>query len=356
MIVAGGGTGGHLFPGVAVAREMVSRFEQAQILFVTGRRRIESEILERSGFMQTSISIEGIKGRGWKKGAGVIMKLPLSLFQSLGIIRRFRPDLVLGLGGYSAGPLCLAARVMGIPTALQEQNSFPGLTNRLLCRVVDRVFISFEESREHFGGGSLLLTGNPVREALLRHRPKKESGRAFTVLVTGGSQGARAVNQAFVSALEILKKRGKEPEVIHQTGEIDYPLVAEAYRREGLRGDVRPFIEDMAEAYDQADMVVGRAGATTISELAALGKPAILIPYPYAANRHQETNARMLVDAGGAEMLLEEHLTGDVLADLLSKYMADRSALEEMGKRSRAKGRPEAARVIVDHIMEMINS
>ena len=353
MIVAGGGTGGHLFPGLAVSREIGRRFEKADILFVTGRRRMESAILKRSGFQQASIAIEGLKGRGWKKGAMVLMKLPFSLFQSSGIIKRFRPDLVLGVGGYSAGPLCLAARIKGIPTAIHEQNSYPGLTNRLLCRIVNRVFISFEESREHFPGGNLILTGNPVRRELLVGASKVKKNREFTVLVTGGSQGARAVNDAFVVALGVLKKMGKEPGVIHQTGEIDYERVTEAYRADKLQGKVEPFIEDMAEAYGRADLGVGRAGATTVSELAALGKPAILIPYPYATNNHQETNARVLVEAGGAEMLLEKDLTGKILAGFLVRFMEDHAGLEEMGKRSKAAGRAEATEVIVDRLMEM---
>ena len=354
MIVAGGGTGGHLFPGLAVSREISRRFQRADILFVTGRRRMESSILKRSGFQQASIAIEGLKGRGWKKGAKVLMKLPYSLFQSFGIIKAFRPDLVLGVGGYSAGPLCLAARIKGIPTAIHEQNSYPGLTNRLLCRIVHRVFISFEESREHFPGGNLIRTGNPVRRELLVGASGVKGNGRFTILVTGGSQGARAVNDAFVVALGVLKKMGKEPQVIHQTGEIDYERVVDAYQEEKLQGEVNPFIEDMAEAYGRADMVVGRAGATTISELAALGKPAILIPYPYATNNHQETNARVLVEAGGAEMLLEKDLTGEILAGFLLKFMEDNAALQEMGERSKAAGRTEATGVIVDHLIEMM--
>lgn len=299
--------------------------------------------------------MEGLKGRGWKRGAVVLAKLPVSLFQSLAVIRRFSPDLVLGVGGYSAGPLCLAAKIMGIPTAIHEQNSYPGLTNRLLCRVVDRVFISFQESRSHFSGGTLLLTGNPVREELLLKKGGAgREDRGFTLLVMGGSQGARAINRAFVEALEVLRERGKEPTVIHQTGEGDYAEVLEAYRAGGLRGEVLPFIEDMAGAYGRADLVLSRAGATTVSELAVLGLPSILIPYPYAANRHQETNARMLVEAGGGEMVLEKDLSGEGLAGLLVGYMEDRKALLEMGRRAEAVGRADAAGVIADNLVEMM--
>ncbi|MGD2124825.1 MAG: undecaprenyldiphospho-muramoylpentapeptide beta-N-acetylglucosaminyltransferase [Desulfobacteraceae bacterium] len=355
IIIAGGGTGGHLFPGVAVAMEMCRRYEDAKILFVTGERKMESEILSRSGFLQASIAVEGIKGRGWKKGAMVVLKLPWGFLQSMMIIKRFSPRLVLGVGGYSSGPVCLAARMMGIPSAVHEQNSFPGLTNRLLCKRVDRVFIAFEESRAHFPGGSLFLTGNPIREALLKEKaPEERRDTGFTVLVMGGSQGARAINEAFVESLAILRNRGRDPVVIHQTGERDYSRVLEAYRQRGLEGKVTPFIQEMADAYNRANIVVSRAGASTVSELAALGKPSILIPYPHAANRHQETNAGVLVQVGGAEMVLQKNLSGEGLADLLMRYMDDRVALQKMGDAARRVGRPDAARVIADLLMDMI--
>ncbi|MBW1860853.1 MAG: undecaprenyldiphospho-muramoylpentapeptide beta-N-acetylglucosaminyltransferase [Deltaproteobacteria bacterium] len=354
-IIAGGGTGGHLFPGVAIAREICRRYQRASMLFVTGRRKMETEILTRSGFCQTSIVVEGLKGMGWKKRTIALLKLPLSFFQSISIIKRFSPHLVLGVGGYSAGPVCLAARLMGIPTAIHEQNSFPGLTNRILCRIVDRVFISFEESRKYFPGGSLYLTGNPLREELLiEKKPDDKGNKKITILVVGGSQGARAINKAFVAALEILKNKGEDPLSIHQTGETDYSQVVEAYRQRGLKGDIMPFIQDMAEAYHLADIVVSRAGATTVSELAALGKPSILIPYPHAANRHQEINARMLVQAGGAEMMLQEDLSGEGLAGILMKYMNNRRDLREMGAQAQKMGQGDAAKDIVNQLVDMI--
>ena len=361
-MIAGGGTGGHLFPGVAIAKEIKNRYGRANILFVTGRRKMESDILTDSGFRQASINIEGIKGRGWKKGLMVLIKLPYSLLQSASIIKRFSPHLVIGVGGYSAGPVCMAARIMGIPTAIHEQNSFPGLTNRLLSRIVDRVFISFEQSREHFPGGPLHLTGNPIREELFleesaceeEKRAHERADKRFTILVVGGSQGARAINRAFVKALETLKRKGREPRVIHQTGQTDYANTVEEYRLRKLKGDISPFVQDMALAYHRADIVLSRAGATTVSELAALGKPAILIPYPFAANRHQEINARMLVQAGGAEMIIQKDLRGDGLAGLLIKYMDDNKVLEKMGRRALKAGRRDAARVIVDQLAGMM--
>jgi UDP-N-acetylglucosamine--N-acetylmuramyl-(pentapeptide) pyrophosphoryl-undecaprenol N-acetylglucosamine transferase len=246
---------------------------------------------------------------------------------------------------------------MGVPSAIHEQNSFPGLTNRLLCKRVDRVFISFEESRKHFPGGTLLLTGNPIRrELLMKEGMDRETKERFTILVTGGSQGAHAVNAVFVESMEALKGQRRDVYAIHQAGERDYAWVAEAYQQKALPGEVFPFIHDMAAAYHRADVVVSRAGASTISELAALGKPSILVPYPHAANNHQEANARVLVERGGAEMFLQKDFTGQGLSDLLMKYMDDQEALERMGRAAKEAGRPEAAQVIADLLADMIRT
>ena len=354
-IIAGGGTGGHLFPGIAIARELEKRFKEKEILFVVGHRKMESELLAQYGYRITSIDVEGLKGRGWKKGLSVMVKLPKSIFQSASTLKKFSPSLVLGVGGYSAGPVCLTARFMGIPTAIHEQNSYPGLTNRLLSRVVDRVFISFEESRDHLQGNSVFLTGNPVRDELFSvDRMGAERKKPFTILVVGGSQGATAINKSFTETLEYLNAKGRNPEVIHQTGEADYQRVVDDYRERKLRGELSPFIQDMTTAYNRADVVVSRAGATTIFELAALGKPSILIPYPYAANQHQMINARSLVRVGGAEMILQNDLNTETLARILIKYMDDPLALKEMSTHTKKMARPNATRVIVDHLLEMI--
>jgi len=354
VIIAGGGTGGHLFPGIAVAKEVQKRYSAADIRFIIGRRKMESDILSSLGYPQETIRVKGIKGRSGREGLMVLFSLPYSLLQCFSILRRFAPHLVLGMGGYSAGPVCVAARIMGIPTAIHEQNSFPGLTNRLLARVVDRVFISWAISAEHLSGPTPHLTGNPVREEMIaKANAYKRKTRGFTVLVVGGSLGARAVNRAFAATLEILKAKDKMPNVIHQSGETDYGRVVQDYEERGIKGDIVPFIRDMGEAYGRADIVVGRAGATTVSELAAIGKPSVLIPYPFAANRHQEINAKMLVQEGGARMILEENLSGEVLSGLLMKYMDDKRALEEMGKCAARVGRRDAAKVIVDHLEEM---
>ncbi|MFC1532718.1 undecaprenyldiphospho-muramoylpentapeptide beta-N-acetylglucosaminyltransferase [Thermodesulfobacteriota bacterium] len=355
IIIAGGGTGGHLFPGVAIGKEVLDRYAGSEVIFVTGGRRFESDILTGIGFKQITIKVEGIMGRGWKKVIMAMLMLPYGFAQSFSIIKRLSPRLILGVGGYSAGPVCLAARIMGKPTAIHEQNSFPGLTNRLLCRIVDKVFISFEQSRVHFPAGSIFLTGNPLRQEFLEKKelPGNEDKR-FTILVTGGSQGAIAINKAFVAALEILKNRGKDPLVIHHTGETDFNRVIKAYRKRRLQGDITPFIYDMQDAYRRADIFIGRAGAGTIFELAGMAKPSILIPYPHAANREQEANARALAEVGGAEIILQDDLSPERLADLLIRYMEDRTTLIKMGEQARKMARHDATKIIVDQLEEMM--
>ncbi len=355
VIIAGGGTGGHLFPGIAVAKEISKRFHGSNILFVTAGRDLETRILKRAGFSQESIAVEGIKGKGVLGSIRSLFKLPLSLFQSLAVIKRFSPDIILGVGGYSSGPLCLSGRLKKVPVVIHEQNSYPGLTNRFLCRIADRVFISFEESRDFFSSGKLILTGNPVRHEFTEgHVAPEVKGRDFTIFITGGSQGAMAVNTVFIESLEILNKRGLRPAVIHHTGNYDYDRIVNAYKERGLEGELTPFIEDMADAYNRADIFIGRGGAGTIFELAATGTPSILIPLPNSANRHQELNARALVNAGGGEVYIQDTLTGEVLADRLAEYMNNRSLLVTMAENVRKVAKTDAAEKIVDEMFSLV--
>ena len=284
-----------------------------------------------------------------------LFKLPGSLVRSMGIIKRLSPDIILGVGGYSSGPLCLSGKLMGVPVAIHEQNSYPGLTNRLLSRVVDMVFISFEESRAYFPSGKFCLTGNPVRDVFARGS-KTVSGKkdVFTIFVTGGSQGAVAVNSVFIEALDIVCSRGINPEVIHHTGQLDYERVLREYGRRGLRGEISPFIEDMAAAYERADIFIGRAGAGTVFELAAMGRPAILIPLPGSANNHQESNAMALVRSGGAVMMPQKEIDGEKLACRLIEFADNRGLLQKMGENSRKAARPDATRVIADRMCKLI--
>ncbi|HOP47056.1 MAG TPA: undecaprenyldiphospho-muramoylpentapeptide beta-N-acetylglucosaminyltransferase [Desulfobacteraceae bacterium] len=354
VIIAGGGTGGHLFPGIAIAIELKKRFEASDILFVVGRKRMNQEILFNYGYKSTHIDVEGLKGRGWLNLFAGLWKMPKSLIQAMIIIKKKSPCMVIGMGGYSSGPMCLAAKLMGIKTAVHEQNSYPGVTNRILSRFVDRVFISFEDSKPYLKSREIFLTGNPVRDELLSTEIIKHKGREqFTILVIGGSQGAKAINDAFVDALSIIKKAGRNPHVIHQSGAMDYERLTKEYGNRNIHGDIMPFIKDMATAYNRADIVVSRAGATTIFELAAVGRPSVLIPYPYATNNHQEINARSLVRAGGAEMIKQKDLNGEVLARTLINFMDNPSLLQNMGKNAKKIARHDAAKLIVDRLSEL---
>jgi UDP-N-acetylglucosamine--N-acetylmuramyl-(pentapeptide) pyrophosphoryl-undecaprenol N-acetylglucosamine transferase len=355
VIIAGGGTGGHIFPGIAVAMEVLKRYPGSDILFITGGRQIENELLQNTGIKRVAITVEGIKGRGLAKTIKATLKLPYGFFQSLSIIKRFSPDIVLGVGGYTAGPVCLAAKLLRIKTVIHEQNSYPGVTNRLLSRFVDRVFLSFKGSKIYFSGDKIFITGNPIRsEFLTGEEGLKRDSRRFAILVTGGSQGASAINDAFIAALKRIKEMGLDPLITHQTGQADFENVVRQYKDKGLEGDIKPFIKDIAGAYRQADIVIGRAGAGTVFELAALGKPSILIPFPYAADDHQTTNARMLADAGGAMMINQRDLDPERLADVLIGFMKDKSSLEGMSKQARKAAMPDAAKLIVDKMEEMV--
>jgi UDP-N-acetylglucosamine--N-acetylmuramyl-(pentapeptide) pyrophosphoryl-undecaprenol N-acetylglucosamine transferase len=365
-VIAGGGTGGHLFPGIAVAKELEKRFDRPMIVFVVGRRPLEAEILAGYGYPSRPLDIEGLKGAGPLKAMKALYLIPKSIFQAWGLIREIRPLFVLGVGGYSSGPLCVAASIMGVPSAIHEQNSYPGLTNRMLAGRVDCVFASFEESLAHMRCKRASVTGNPVREELIftdaaakgvqSEGHEAQEMKPFTLLFMGGSQGAVAVNDAALEALKILKERKISVRAIHQTGKADFERMKQRYAEMGLNVEVSAFIRDMASAYREADLVVSRAGATTIFELAATGSPSILIPYPHAANNHQETNALGLVKAGAAEMILQRDLTGGLLADAVGRYVLDRERLRAMSKAAAGFARPHAARDIVDGLMELISA
>ena len=363
IIIAGGGTGGHLFPGIAIAREIKKRCEEANILFIVGRRKMEREIIFKAGFEIRTIDVEGMLGKDLLQGIRAVFKVLKGSVQSLAIMREFKPHLTVGVGGYTSGPVCLMGWFLGIPTAIHEQNSIPGLTNRILAPLVKKVFISFEESKMYFKKGKPFLSGNPIRDELrnLELFPKRVSKSAagainqrFVILVMGGSQGAEAINKAVLSALKELKKVGFLPFVIHQTGSQDLKEVINDYHALGLDGEVTDFIEDMASAYKRADLVICRAGATTIAELAALGKPSILIPYPYATHKHQDINARSLAAYGGADIVLETDLNSNTLARKIRMFMKNPDVLKQMSSLALKAGRPRAKEIIVEQLMKLI--
>ncbi|WP_373501645.1 undecaprenyldiphospho-muramoylpentapeptide beta-N-acetylglucosaminyltransferase [Desulfococcus sp.] len=359
IIIAGGGTGGHLFPGIAVAREFMARNPESRVLFVSTGRPLELDILARAGFPHRRIRAEGIKGRGIFSKLRAVFKIPGSIRGALGVIRGFSPDLVVGVGGYSSGPVVAAARLCGIKCVLQEQNILPGITNRILARWVDRIYVSFEDTRFPGTRAAVILTGNPVRKEILEAAADTggsrdgEKKRSFSLLVLGGSQGAHGINQAMADAAEHLGGIGPF-HVVHQTGPQDEEWVRAAYAERGISAEVSDFYDDMPGQYRNADLIVCRAGATTVAEISAVGKPAIFIPFPHAADNHQELNARTLVAAGAAEIILEKDLDGALLADRIRWLAGHPEALKEMEDRAGRMGRPNAAADIVDDCYELL--
>jgi UDP-N-acetylglucosamine--N-acetylmuramyl-(pentapeptide) pyrophosphoryl-undecaprenol N-acetylglucosamine transferase len=351
VIFAGGGTGGHLFPGLAVAREFQERDSMTEILFVGTERGIEARVLPREGFRLETIPVRGLRGRGMRGFLDALWGIPAGLFRSLRIIRSFRPDFIIGLGGYASGPLLLAGKLRGLRCAIMEQNLRPGFTNRFLARFVDRVFTSYRESAAHFSSAQVLETGNPVR---WRRLPEVKRSEKFVLLVFGGSAGAHRINLAVVDSMKRLTDLAGRLQVIHQTGQADFAAIKEVYDALPFDAAVLPFIEKMDEAYARADLVLCRAGATTLAELTAFGKAAILIPFPYAIYDHQRGNAQALQDRGAAEMILDREISGELLAGRIRSYILNPARIERMAAAARAMGRPEAAARIVDECYVLI--
>lgn len=359
VILAGGGTGGHLFPAVALAKEFKER--DGEVLFIGGRRGLEERVLPGYGFLLELLDVEGLKGRGIFGKVKACLKALMAIFTSTKMVKRFRPDIVVGTGGYSSGPVVLGAKLLGVKTAILEPNAIPGFTNRWLGRFVDRVFLAFDKALGYFPSGKALLTGNPVRreiiEAGVREDLKPPEG--FTILVFGGSQGAKAINSLFLGAMEYLTSVPSALSIIHQTGEDDYERVREAYGRLRITNyklQITRFIDDMAGAYKKADLVICRAGATSIAEIITLGMVSILIPYPFAADNHQEINARCLADNGAAIMMREGDVNGETLAGIIRRFIEDPDELERMRERAKTLGRPGATEAVVEECYKLVAS
>jgi UDP-N-acetylglucosamine--N-acetylmuramyl-(pentapeptide) pyrophosphoryl-undecaprenol N-acetylglucosamine transferase len=353
VLIAGGGTGGHLYPGIAVAREVLRRVPDAVVTFAGTARGLESRVVPREGFALDVLRSAGLKGTSARARARGIALLPASALDAWRILSRRAPRVVVGVGGYSSGPVVLAAALRRIPTLLLEQNAVPGFTNRTLARFVSAAAVTFEESVTYFGGKAF-VAGNPVRSEFFdtAAAPREPAGRP-RVLIFGGSQGAHAINMAMVAAAPRLAARRGGLAITHQTGERDLDRVREGYRRAGLDARVEPFLFAMDAEVKAADLVVCRAGATTIAELTAAGRPALLVPLPTAADDHQRRNAEVLARAGAADLLDQRELTGPVLADRIIALVEDASRRGAMAGAARRLARPDAAAVIVDRLLEL---
>ncbi|WAS97356.1 undecaprenyldiphospho-muramoylpentapeptide beta-N-acetylglucosaminyltransferase [Nannocystis punicea] len=356
VVIAGGGTGGHLFPGIALAEEIRAR--GGEVHFVGTSRGIEARAVPENGYPLELIDVAGIKGRGLTGLVRGLLRLPRAWWQSLRLLRRLRPDVVVGVGGYASGPVVATASMLRIPTAILEQNSIPGITNRILSRLVRKVFCTFPDVRSRFPARKVVLAGNPIRRQILGQLVAAGETTAAVaaphgprLFVFGGSQGARAINDAVLAALPALLARLPGLEIWHQTGKGDDERVRDRYAALGLgepRARVAAFLKDMATPYAWCDLVLCRAGATSLSELTAVGKPAVLVPFPHATDNHQEWNARALVDAGGAVLLRESEWTPEALTAALAGLLQSPERLQTMSNAMRTAARPEAARTIVD--------
>lgn len=354
VLIAGGGTGGHLFPGIALAEEVVTRHPKNDVVFVGTDRGLEARVVPQNGFVFEAIKSRGLKGMGIVKLLLGLLTLPLSFFSALALLRKYRPDVVVGVGGYSSGPVVMTAWLLRIPTAIQEQNALPGFTNKVLGKFVSAVFVCFDEAVGFFDKKKVHVLGNPIRRKLLENFLRsKIAHEKFTLLIFGGSLGARGVNTRVIEALPFLKDLKNELSIIHQTGKNDLELVKKGYADAGFDADVREFIDDMAGVYLGADLVLCRAGATTLSELTVCKKPSILVPFPHATDDHQAVNAKALVDAGAAVMFREAELTGEKLASTIRELKGDSAKLAKMEKAAGLLGRPEAAREIADVLQQL---
>jgi UDP-N-acetylglucosamine--N-acetylmuramyl-(pentapeptide) pyrophosphoryl-undecaprenol N-acetylglucosamine transferase len=358
LIVTGGGTGGHLFPGISLAQAMMLADPGCEVLFIGTERKIDKTALSNLGFATRSIKSQGIKGKSFFAVLKALFQQPLALWEAAGIIRRFKPDLVFGVGGYVTGPVILAARLLGVTTCIHEQNSIPGLANKLLGYIANKIFVSLPGSEKYFPASKTILSGNPVRNTILKvsRETRPESGQEpSTLLILGGSQGARRLNSIMLEAAEnILSKLSPPPFIIHQTGGHDKDHVQRKYVELGLNARVQDFFSDMAEIYSQADLIISRAGATTLAELTVFHKPVILIPFPFAADNHQEINGQYLVEAGAGLMFRQADLTGDKLGMEIKRVLEDKKLLAEMADNSGKVARPEATDTIINACMELL--
>ncbi|MEQ1922528.1 MAG: undecaprenyldiphospho-muramoylpentapeptide beta-N-acetylglucosaminyltransferase, partial [Pyrinomonadaceae bacterium] len=311
VLIAAGGTGGHIYPGIAVANEIMARDAESEVLFVGTARGLEKKIVPDSGFQLSLINSAGLKNVGLVGKIKGLSVLPKSFLEARRIIRQFRPHVVVGAGGYVSGPVLLMAAIMGVPTLVMDSNALPGFTNRRLAMFVDKAALTFDEALQFFGKKGV-VTGNPVRHEFFDVVAKPRTDE-FHVLIFGGSQGARAINTAMTGGLEQLKPFAEKLTITHQTGESDFDNVKTAYADSAFSGaDVRPYISDIFVEFGKSDLVICRAGATTCAELAAAGKASIMVPLPTAADDHQRKNAEALERAGAAKMILQSDLTGEV--------------------------------------------
>ncbi len=351
-IIAGGGTGGHLFPGIAVAREILRRYPDAGILFVGAEQGIEKRIVPKEGFDLETLPIGGLKRVSGIRRVRNLLAIVVAIFSSMRILASFRPDIVVGVGGYASFPMVGAAIVKGLPRVIMEQNVLPGLANRVLGRKVDFIAVSDERAGRHFPRHSV-VTGNPIRADFKTIGPKLHRP-PFTVLIFGGSQGAQSINLALIEALEILSGWEDRLLFVHQAGDRQLEQVRSAYKAAGFKARVAGFFEKFAEEYASADLIISRAGASTLEEIKASGRAAILVPLPHAADDHQRSNARAMLEESAGVMIDDNDLNGKRLADEIVRLFEDLDALRQIEANARNLAILDAESRIVDLIESAI--
>jgi UDP-N-acetylglucosamine--N-acetylmuramyl-(pentapeptide) pyrophosphoryl-undecaprenol N-acetylglucosamine transferase len=354
VLFAGGGTGGHLFPGIAVARALVDRYPDTNIFFAGTGRGLEARAVVKEGFIFRRIRSAGLVGKSIIERLYALVLAPVTLLDTVRILLQAKPDLVVGLGGYSAGPVVLLASLTGKTTMLLEQNAVPGMTNRLLASFVRAVAVSYEDTVTFFGDKAF-VSGNPVRKGFFnKFDCQLNKSRRPHVLVVGGSQGSHAINEAMIAAAPVIAQVSGGVEITHQTGVADADMVREAYCRAGIDARVECFFDLMDKEMHMADLVVCRAGATTLSEVAAAGRPSLIVPFPHAAYDHQRSNAKVMVDSGSAELIDETDLS-TCFENRLLGLIADRERLQTMSQAAFRLAKPNAAERIVERVTELLD-
>lgn len=362
IIISGGGTGGHIYPALAIVQEIRNRLPESVILYVGTQKGMESTIVPRAGFDFKTIDIGGINRSSLLKASSSLGKLPRSFFQAWQVVRDFEPDIVIGTGGYVSFPVVMAATFYRCKTYIHEQNALPGLANRSLARRVDCVMLTFPEARKYLKGKLITVTGLPVRKDIMdvdAGQAREELGLAeekFTLLVFGGSRGARTINRAMLDAMERFYK--EDIQIIWLTGDASYQEIkhnlADRVNLDSMQCNLTllPYMDNINLALAAANLAVCRAGASTLCELAVVGLPAVLVPYPYAAENHQEMNARALVSKNAANMVIDEFLDGDTLYQKVNELRLDQARLKEMSANMSQEARPDALKDIVDIILD----
>jgi UDP-N-acetylglucosamine--N-acetylmuramyl-(pentapeptide) pyrophosphoryl-undecaprenol N-acetylglucosamine transferase len=350
LLIAGGGTGGHVFPALAIAQEWKSRGAEREVVLVGTQRGIEMKLVPQAGLPLETLRVAGLKGKGGTTLLRNLAMLGGGLVDAFGVIKKHKPAVAFGVGGYAAGPMLLATWLRGIPNVIFEPNAEPGFTNKVLARFAKKIATGYEVSARTWGEKAV-VTGCPVRQEFFQIAPRAPE-KSYRLLVTGGSQGALPVNRAFIAAAGLLAKRKDDLRIVHQTGERDYNEVQAAYERSGFPVEVVPFLGNMAERFAWADLIVCRAGAITAAEVAAAGRAAIFIPFGRATDSHQLRNAQEMTNAGAGRVIREPDLTAERLTNEIFSLLDQPREIEEMAMKARSLAYPQAARDIVDLIEE----